>query len=193
MKKLDKMNQGILTKPAHAAPTIAATGCSDDDDNSVTLPRGGDMGAGAMVRVAHASPDAPAVDVYANGGSAPVVVNPRFNETTPFLGSSCRGHHDRAGGRPVHQRTLPGGAGAPGFTALPLAEMFEDTASPLVRFVHASPDAPSVDVGLWDGKSCTPVSDYSDPSFGDASSDMGLAIVDAATFTWEAVEVMPNP
>ena len=53
----------------------------------MTLPSdGGDMGTGAMVRVAHASPDAPAVDVYANDGSAPVVVDPELTETTPRHG-----------------------------------------------------------------------------------------------------------
>lgn len=196
MKKLSEMKQRVLAMPAltapNTAPTIAATGCSDDD-SPMTLPSdGGDMGTGAMVRVAHASPDAPAVDVYANDGSAPVVVDPELTETTPRHGFLCRGHHDRAGGRPVLQRALPGGAGAPGFTVLPLAEMFEDTASPLARVVHVSPDAPPVDVGLWDGKSSAPVSDHSDFAFGDASSDMGLAIVDAATYPWQAVEVMPR-
>ena len=176
MKKLEKMKQRKWTKPALAAATIATTGCSDDDVNPVILPSGGgDIGTGAMVRVAHASPDAPAVDVYANDGPAPVVVNSWFTETTPCLGPSCRGHHDRAVGRLVFQRPLPGGAGAPGFTALPLAAMFEDTASPLARIVHVSSDAPSVDVGLWDGKSFTPVSDYSDLAFGDAPSDMSQA------------------
>ncbi|UCG52126.1 MAG: DUF4397 domain-containing protein [Candidatus Latescibacterota bacterium] len=42
---------------------VFAAGCSDDDDTIMQPPV--DMGKGAQVRVIHGSPDAPAVDIYA--------------------------------------------------------------------------------------------------------------------------------
>ena len=65
---------------------------------------------------------------------------------------------------------------------LPYGEKFGESASPQVRVVHASPDAPTVDVGLWDGANFTAISDYSGLAFGDASPASGLAI-DAMNIT----------
>jgi len=46
----------------------------------------------------------------------------------------------------------------------------------VVRVVHASPDAPAVDVGLMDGDTFIPVNDFLNLSFGDASDEEGTAL-----------------
>jgi len=147
------------------------------------------------VFVLHGSPDAPAVDLFVGGTMTELVDNLSFSELSPAvqvspasytidvkvaasgaLAASFDTPELMAGQRYLAIASGFVSGGQPGFTVLPLAEMFEDTASPLLRVVHASPDAPRVDVGLWDGKAFTPVSEYSDLGFGDASSDMGLAL-----------------
>ena len=147
------------------------------------------------VFVLHASPDAPAVDVFVGGSATELVDNLSFSNLSPAvqvppaaysldikvaangaLAATVDTPELMAGERYLAIASGFVGGGTPGFTLLPYAEKFEESASPLVRVVHASPDAPTVDVGLWDGKSFTPVSDYSGLAFGDASSDMGLPI-----------------
>ena len=66
-----------------ASLAIFAGGCSDDDD-SITGPAP-DMGDGAMLRVIHASPDAPAVDIYAEGVSGALVAGLSYTQTSPYL------------------------------------------------------------------------------------------------------------
>ena len=63
-----------------ALGAFALAGCSDDDDDNPMTP---DMGNGAMLRVVHASPDAPAVDVWVNGGL--VFENAPFEGITDFV------------------------------------------------------------------------------------------------------------
>ena len=41
-----------------------------------------DLGDGAMLRVVHASPDAPAVDVYAEGVATPLLTDVSYTETS---------------------------------------------------------------------------------------------------------------
>ena len=43
------------------------------------------MGEGAMLRVVHASPNAPAVDVYAEGVAAPLLTDLAYTETSMYL------------------------------------------------------------------------------------------------------------
>jgi len=78
---------------------VAAGGCDDDDGGSTG---GTDAGGGAMdaamggedaggtpatasVRVLHLSPDAPAVDVFANAGADPAVSGLEFTQGTGYL------------------------------------------------------------------------------------------------------------
>jgi len=56
-------------------------GCSDDDDNGVTMPTVGS----ASLRAAHLSFDAPAVDIFLNEGQAAAVTALAFEEGTPYL------------------------------------------------------------------------------------------------------------
>ena len=124
------------------------------------------QGIGANVRVLHASQDAPAVDVWVNGGKA--FENLAFNEITGFA-NLPRGTYN--------VQVVPTGATEPVVIEadLPLknardytviAVNFLDSIEPIVltdiskrvpfysagiRFVHASPDAPAVDIAVKNG------------------------------------------
>ncbi len=150
-----------------------AAGCSDDDNN----PTGPnlDLGTGAMLRVVHASPDAPAVDIYVEGIATPVVQDLAYLQTTPYLDLApgtyniqLRAAGADAASTPAFETgdlTIPADAtitavavGLLGssdagdrFRVVPYVENFTDPGSgqAAVRIVHASPDAPTValDVG----------------------------------------------
>ncbi|HEX7879996.1 MAG TPA: DUF4397 domain-containing protein [Candidatus Eisenbacteria bacterium] len=68
--------------------SLLAVGCSDDDDDD-------DNAGEADIRVMHLSPDAPAVDVYLDGATAPAVSDLLFNQGTGFLAVPA-GQHDLA-------------------------------------------------------------------------------------------------
>jgi hypothetical protein len=122
----------------------------------------------ARVRVLHASPDAPAVDVYANGTQ--VLTNVPFTGASDYLnvpeGSytfEVRPAGADANSEPVLSATasLEGGTDYTVAAINPVAEIdarvFEDNnAAPAagkahVQVIHASPDAPPVDIALKDG------------------------------------------
>ncbi|MCB1182256.1 DUF4397 domain-containing protein [bacterium] len=154
-----------------ALGAFALTGCSDDDENPMTP----DMGSGAMLRVVHASPDAPAVDIYAEGVSAPLLTDVSYTETSAWLDLAAGTYNIqlRAAGAdpasaPAYETgdlTVPAGAtitalavGLLGstdadarFRVIPLVEDWQDPGSgnAAVRLVHGSADAPAVaiDVG----------------------------------------------
>jgi hypothetical protein len=149
----------------------------------------------ARVRVVHASPDAPAVDVYADGA--------RVLTAVPYKGSSeylpvPAGDHNfqvfATGANPESDEpvidadaTLVGGQdytiAAVGTVAEIRPLVLEDNnAAPAsgkahVRVVHASPDAPAVDVAVKGG----PVL-FSDLAFPSAD---GPSPVDAGTYDLE--------
>jgi hypothetical protein len=150
---------------------FAIAGCSDDDDNPIAP----DMGNGAMLRVVHASPDAPAVDVYAEGVAAPLLTDLAYTNTSVYL-EVAPGTYNiqlRAAGAdpasaPAYETgdlTIPAAAtitavavGLLGstdaddmFRVIPLVEDWQDpgAGNAAVRIVHGSADAPTVaiDVG----------------------------------------------
>ena len=147
------------------------TGCSDDES---AVPVAPELGQGAQVRVVHASPDAPSVDIYANGGSAPVLSGLAYGQASPYLDVTPGEYvfEIRAAGAPASAPaafttgtlTLDEGAKVSAlavgllassnpddqFRVLPLREGF---ASPgagkaAVRIVHGAPDAPTVAIDL---------------------------------------------
>lgn len=151
--------------------------CSDDDDDDNTT--GPTDPETALVRVAHLVPDANEVDVWVNGtvvledvafgnfsgyleldeASYDVQVT-LANQTTPFLIDE--------------DVTVMGGTNytiaATGTAATITASIFVDdleTSSDMaeIRFVHASPDAPPIDITLTDG---TPL--FEDIEFGASES-----------------------
>jgi hypothetical protein len=127
-----------------------------------------------QLRAVHASPDAPAVDVYAEGSDQPLFINLAYGEVTDYIMApegdyniQLRGAGSPATSAPVYETgnlTLSEGdivtAIATGFLAsgsmddqfriLPLFEDFDAVASGTarVRIVHAAPDAPTVAVDV---------------------------------------------
>jgi len=145
--------------------TLAFLPACSDDDSSPNLV--GDTPAGmASVRVSHLSPDAPAVDVWVDG--ARVLQDVPFRAFSEYLDLDAGEHRIQV---TVAGTTTPavidatvtldegmaytvaavGLAGDGSITA----KVFEDDRAPSagaeVRFVHASPDAPAVDITLTDG------------------------------------------
>ncbi|SDO34954.1 protein of unknown function [Alkalicoccus daliensis] len=128
----------------------------DDDEN-------------AMVRVLHASPDAPEVDVYVNGEAA--VEGAAFKDITGYLELPAGDHEvaifpagENGEGDPVIEETLTVEGGMSYTVAatntlenLTLEAFGDDNhvteGMTKVRVGHLSPGAPAVDVGLVDGDS----------------------------------------
>ena len=142
----------------------------------------------------HGSPDAPAVDIYAGSTmlvenidfgdlSDPVQVIPGsytldFNATgTPTTAAQVTTPALEAGNMYLGIASGYLSSGPPDFQLIPLADEFTlGSSSALVRVVHASPDAPAVDVGTVSGGTVTPVADYTNLSFTDSSSGAGTAL-----------------
>jgi hypothetical protein len=150
--------------------TLAMMACDDDENPAGPVPDGPTF----ALRVVHASPDAPSVDIWVEGLDAPIFTDVAYGETTDYLdipegtyNIQIRAAGSAASSNPVYQTgdlMLTEGqvvtALAAGFLAssntddafrvLPFFEDFADAGSMArVRIVHASPDAPtvSIDVG----------------------------------------------
>lgn len=147
------------------------------------------------VFVLHASPDAPAVNLNLAGTSTNVVANLAFGALSAPLqvapGAVSLDVLVSAGGAFVANYTTPalaagerylaiasGYAANPvrAFTVIPLQDQFAPAAGARVRVMHASPDAPAVDVGVVAGASFTPVAAFSGLAFGNASAGSGLEL-----------------
>lgn len=136
-------------------------GCSKDDDNVTNPP----MSEKANVRVIHSSVDAPAVDVWVDGSVAITALN--YRETSGYVQLDAGQHN---------VKVTPTGASTPvvidatvtleankdysvvalGKLANITALITEDNRTPnsskaKVRFLHASPDAPAVDIKIGSG------------------------------------------
>lgn len=190
--------------PAGANLFVIATGLLSGDpqgDGFSLLAIGPDGPVGfirqdakAMVYALHGSPNAPAVDIDAMG--AEVISNLAFGElsdglavwpgayelafratdsmdvaasaTTPYLSPG------------MSYLAIASGflGGDPGFQLIPVADQFDGAAAAaLVRVVHASPDAPAVDVGPADDQDkVTAIADFSGLAFGDASAGAGTSL-----------------
>jgi hypothetical protein len=150
--------------------------------------------ADAMIRVVHASPDAPAVDVYLNGQRA--IANLKFTEGTTYAAvpeGSYRVQVFPAGTGPSGTAVINATLDLKGSTAYTVVAanvvskiepivLTDNLAAPAagkahIRVVHASPDAPAVDVAIKGG----PVA-FSNASFKAATA---YAPVDAATYQFE--------
>jgi hypothetical protein len=153
---------------------VIFAGCSDDDDP--INPGGPEMGDGAMLRVVHASPNAPAVDIYAKGVSTPIWSGAAYTQTTDYKSLAAgnyviqlRGAGAEATDPPAFETdeiTVPEGAtitaiavgnfgstsDSDEFRILLAVENFSAPGanSAAVRIIHGSPDAPTVGLDLGD-------------------------------------------
>lgn len=154
----------------------------------------------------HASPNAPAVDLVAGntklvddisfgGLSAPVQVPPgQYKiDVYPHGGSGTPAASGNVGPLQPGERYLAVATGfvggTPAFTIDSYAEAFQldGAASARLRAVHASPDAPTVDIGVVDARQLSPVL-VPNLSFSQSSDGAGLDLA-AGQFT---LGVAPN-
>jgi len=128
---------------------------------------GNPVAGGAMVRVVHGSPDAPAVDVYVDGKKAITAL--AFGKASDYQ-SVTAGRHDfqvyATGADPIKDKPVIDGRGTSvgadaRLTIIALDKLSnikglladDRTATPAtgkakVKFIHAAPDAPSVDIAV---------------------------------------------
>ncbi|WP_254765167.1 DUF4397 domain-containing protein [Natrinema marinum] len=145
---------GVAGGLTAASASVLAGGEHEHDERS-TKDESKDVG-GAAVRVAHFSPDAPNVDVYVDGER--VLADVAYGDVSPYLeltpGSytvtiTAAGDPETVAfegevtfGPAFYTVAAIGELGAGTFQPAVLL----DAGSALVRLVHASPDAPAVDV-----------------------------------------------
>lgn len=181
------MKPFLRTAMLGIALVLFAAGCDDDDNPTANNP----VDQNALVRVAHLSPDAPPVDVWVDGSIALEDVS--FRDFSGYLELAAGSHEvvvvaantttpavidamvDLQAGRAytvAATGTIAGGTIAPTV----LVDDLEPTAGKAeLRFVHASPDAPAVDITLLDGTAL-----FSNVAFGDASAQVP---VDAGAYS----------
>ncbi|AZB43242.1 DUF4397 domain-containing protein [Bacillus sp. FJAT-42376] len=127
-----------------------------------------------MIRVLHASPDAPAVDVYLNrrlvlsnvsfkqisdymqipGGQYRIDILPHGNQTTPVLTENVLL-------MPGITYTMAASGTVSNLKLLPIVDRpFVSGGETKVKFVHLSPDAPAVDVAVKNGEILFPDVSY---------------------------------
>ena len=155
---------------------ILGMGCSDDDDDTMMAPP---ADTDAFLRVAHLSPDGPAVDVWVNG--VVVLEDVEFRDFSGYLDVGAGAHRIQVS--PANQ-TMPividaqvsldegtyTTVAATGRLADigPLVltdDVARDANAARVRFIHAGPDAPAVDITRTDGTVL-----FSDVEFNEAGA-----------------------
>lgn len=126
------------------------------------------MDDSARIRVVHASPDAPAVDVCADG--AALFANASFAQATSYAvvpaatyavavtvaGAGCNSAAVITADLPLAAGTSTTIVAVNRLSSIEPLVLADDNSRPArdqarVRFVHASPDAPTVDITLPDG------------------------------------------
>ena len=147
-----------------------------------------------MLYLLHASPDAPPVDVYLD--TTELIDDLAYSRLSAGLqvppGAYTLEVKQHDDGPTVDFVTTPELAAGrsylaiatgfatgptPAFQVLALDEGFTlDDEQAFARVVHASPDAPAVDVGVVDVQGFVPVADFAGLSFGAASPSVGTAL-----------------
>jgi hypothetical protein len=158
-----------------ALPVLALGACNGDDPTDTDEGNGDtddtDVVADATLRVVHASPNAPAVDVFVDEVGDNLFTGLAYGDTSDYSSVPAgtytvevrvAGTEDAAwtgeltvdGGSQytVVAAGLVGGDPDEAFRVLPLEEGFAEVATDdaVVRLVHASPNAPTVDLDVGD-------------------------------------------
>lgn len=125
------------------------------------------MNSDSYIRVLHASPDAPPVDIYANGNM--IAQNLEYTQITSYLPVPPGNYNIRVfptgvstnpvintnvAISPQSQYTVAANGLLANISLLPIIEPYVNgmnSRKSYVRFVHLSPNAPSVDITLPDG------------------------------------------
>lgn len=169
--------------------------------------------ATSYVRLLHASPNAPAVDVYAN--DVLIARNLAYRDFTPYLRLRAGNYNIKV--YPTGQRTNPvidtnimvppfsiftvAAIGElPNISLLPIPEprMPIPLGKLYIRFAHLSPDAPAVDITLPDGTplfknvSYKQVTDYIPVDPGTYTLQARIAGTDDVVLTVPNVNLHPN-
>jgi len=166
---------GIASGLTAASGTVLAGGEHEHDERPTEDEKSDDRVAGAAVRVAHFSPDAPNVDVYVDDNR--VLADVAYGDVTPYLEIEPGTYAVTitAAGDP-ETVAFEGDVtfGAAFYTVAAIGELGPETFQPavlvdagsaLARLVHAAPDAPAVDVYaddtlLFEDVSFTDSTDY---------------------------------
>ncbi len=177
-RRLATLGVALLVMTSFAGIGIAAIGANNAQDED------------AQVRVAHLSPDAPAVDVLVDGQAA--LEGVEFGAVSDYLALSAGEHtvtiQTSENETVVFEGNVSVEAGEM-YTVAAIGEVTEETFEPVVyeddfempsdenatvRLIHASPDAPAVDVTvagtdtvLYDNVSFGNASDYVEVPAGD--------------------------
>lgn len=204
--------------PEGAELFVIATGLLADlprEENAFSLLAIGPSGAigfipqDPTVFALHASPDAPTVDIYAGGAlliddlsfgdlSGAVQVPPgSYNlefrvATSGQTAATLSTPALEAGERYLAVAT--GFAGQGSLTLLPARDdLLETAGGARVAVVHASPDAPAVDVGVVSGSAFTPIADFTGLAYGDVSPSQGTSVPAASLTLGVAATGQPSP
>ena len=140
---------------------LALQGCSDDDDNITNPP----ASASTFVRLGHLSPDAPEVDIWVDGEVA--LEDVAFRDFSAYVELEAGNHRFQVSPANLEEpividaqvELLEGkyytiaatGRLADIQPVVMLDDVDSDDNNVKIRFVHAGPDAPEVDIALTDG------------------------------------------
>ncbi|MCT4564849.1 MAG: DUF4397 domain-containing protein [Maledivibacter sp.] len=167
----------------------------------------------SFIRLFHASPNAPAVDVYANGNL--IAENLAYKDITPYLSVDPGKYNIKI--FPAGETTdpvldgdlyIPEGTAfnvgvvgeLPNISLYPIPEPYtaQSFGRPCIRFVHLSPNAPAVDITLSDGRkvfsniSYKDITDYACVPPGTYTFEVRLAGTDDVVLTVPNVQLNPN-
>ncbi|MBD3401748.1 DUF4397 domain-containing protein [candidate division GN15 bacterium] len=157
-----RSNLWKLMSMALVVPLLVLAGCSDDDDDVI-----GPTAGNASVRVIHTSYDAPAVDVLVDNATPAAIDSLPYGGSSGYaeITSGSRNFKVVANGTttPAVIDTTVGLTEGTSYTVFAMDELSmigpvitaddraPDAANAKIRFVHASPDAPAVDIKLNTG------------------------------------------
>ncbi len=167
----------------------------------------------AFIRVLHASPGAPAVDVYANGkliagnlayraftpyqqvdsGNYNILIYPAGQMTTPLLDTSVRIEPGTISTVVAINRP-----GELGLQLIPEPKLMIPPGRTMVRFIHLSPNAPGVDVTLPNGRKLfsdvtyREVTDYIPVNPGTYTLQARIADTDQVVLNVPNVRLLPS-